>query len=145
MQDLSSLNIGDYLAVRNRNRTTMRAEPTISYLIYKIIGRTKTQFKADNINNPMQTKTIRIADGMLIGESASTYLRAEPSTPEILAQHKAEKAALIRFRKARDSLNGLLGKELHQLNLTTEQMEHLGKAWAEVQAMGQQDHGSAQA
>lgn len=135
MTNLSHLNIGDHVAIPCRDSISFRHQPIISHLIYKITGRTKTQFKVANTNNPMQIKTIRIADGALIGERTSVYVRAEPAPPEILAQHEAQKAALIRFRQAQAGLQGLIGKELHQLSLTVEQMEHLGKAWAEVKAM----------
>lgn len=134
MQDLSSLNVGDFVAApsRQRNWINYKNQPILSHDIFRITKLTKTQIEAFCHS---ETVRIRISDGMFIGDQNRRYVRAAPATPEILALHQEQRAAIRRFTAAAASLRTLMGKELHQLQLTTEQMEHLGKAWAEVQAM----------
>lgn len=135
MQDLSSLNVGDFVAAPSRQRNRIN-QLSLSHDIFRITKLTKTRIEAFCHNG---TVRIRISDGLFIGDQNRRYVRATPATPEILALHQEQRAAICRFTAAAASLRTLMGKELHQMQLTTEQMEHLGKAWAEVQAMAPTD------
>lgn len=131
---LEHLQVGDKLAIctgweRFSGFSRMPAETRITHEILTITRRTPTQLQTSS------GCVVRIKDGMLIGHTAGMRVHATPATQELLEAHEAQKRALERWHAARSALGGLIGKELHQLRLSIEQIEHLAKAWAEVQAM----------
>lgn len=132
MADLSNINVGDKIAINNTSRSFHL--PRVSKEIWTVVRKTGTQLVC---TVPHQTgeKRFRIKDGHMIG--AESYLNfAEPATPEMIAQHEAQLDNLNRYRKAAEDLNSLIGKELHQLKLSTKQMEVLAAAWKLVREMG---------
>lgn len=137
MNDLTRLQPGDLIAIPNRNRDWTN-KPTIRHHIYRISKRTTTQAEATNIHATHMSVKVRVSDGKLVGQN---YVYAIEATPDLMAQHNKEVAALKRHNAARDRLSDLGGKHLHQLKLSAEQMEVLADAWERVKAMGQGSQG----
>lgn len=134
-QDLTHLKPGDKIAVQNKI-SGWQVGPVISQRVYRVTSTTETQAKASNINTgdtSMGSLRFRLSDGKVIGRD---YTYAIEATPAMLKEHAAQVAERKRWNAARKATDDLIGKELHQLNLTTAQLERLAAAWAEVKAMG---------
>jgi hypothetical protein len=74
----------------------------------------------------------RIEDGKQVGTS---YTYAVEVTPELLAEHTKQTEELARWRAAEKATDDLIGSPMHELKLTTDQLERLAAAWVEVKAM----------
>jgi len=139
-QNLSHLKVGDKVAKRasERDWNVMRNTPKLTYQIFTVTGRTKTQlkFKPFKHRNDME-EAIRVSDGMLVGSAGPDSQRVYfiEATDDIIKAHEAENKAIMRHKAACDGVNGLINRSHAFLDLTTEQLEALGKAWAEIQAM----------
>lgn len=130
MQDITHLKPGDKIAINNRGNSFGSHIPNVSYELFTITRTTETQIVAKNKNG--NEARFRRKDGAQVGEN---YINAVEATPDLLEEHKAQVAELKRWRAASDATCSLIGKELHQLKLTTEQLERLAIAWAEITAM----------
>ena len=130
MPDLTHLKPGDKIALRSRANSLRSHIPLVSHELFTITKTTPTQIAAKNEHG--HEARFRRKDGAQVGES---YINAVETTPDLLEEHKAQVAELKRWRAARDATDSLIGKELHQLKLTTDQLERLAIAWAEIQAM----------
>lgn len=128
--NLTHLNPGDKIAIKSRD-SSWRGVPRVSHAILTITKTTATQIAAENQYG--YEVRVRRDDGKKIGEE---YVYAVEATPEMLAEHDKQVAELNRWRAASKATDDLIGKELHQLKLTTAQLERLSAAWAEIKAMG---------
>lgn len=129
MPNLTHLKPGDYLATDNREYGSTPGRPRVSQTIWLIERETSTQLHAVSSGRPI---TVRKSDGKVIGQN---YASAVEATMEMREKHRAQVATLLRYRQANALVNDLLGKELHQLKLTTEQLEALADAWLKIKAM----------
>lgn len=135
-QNLSHLKVGDKIArlALERGWDASMASPVMTHVICVITGRTKSRLKFKS--HAGLEEAIRVDDGLQIGSSGDIrrvyFIEA---TPEMLEQHQAERLKIQRYRAAHKQTKSLIEKSHRQLNLTTEQLEALGKAWAEIQAM----------
>lgn len=127
--DLSHIKVGDKLALSERNRWQEHA-PTHRLLIVERV--TATQVCCLNAHGGGGEWRFRKSDGKQIGEN---YRYAEIVTPDLAADIDAKQNAYLRDRAARNLLNDLEGKHLHQLKLTLEQTEALAMAWTAIKAM----------
>ena len=103
--------------------------PKISYILYTVSRVTATQAIAVGQRGELR---VRLKDLAVVGEP---YARAAIVNEEMQAKHDAEVAELERWRAAHRATTDLIGYELHQLKLTTAQLEALAKAWGEIKAM----------
>jgi hypothetical protein len=126
MQNLSHINPGSKLAIPTDLWRAPRYLPIVSHRIITVGRKTETQ-----LISSCEDIRVRIKDGSVVGEE---YYAIE-ATPEIIAQRIAQIAKIDRYHMALKELVGLIGKSLTHLNLSTDQIEHLAKAWKEVQAM----------
>lgn len=139
-QNLSHLKMGDKVAKRALARSwdVMRSTPKLTHEIFEVTGRTKTQlkFKPFKHRNDLE-EAIRVSDGMLVGSAGPHSRRVYfiEATADIIKAHEVEKAAILRHQNACKAVDSLINKSYAFLDLTTEQLEALGKAWAEIQAM----------
>ena len=131
--DLSHLKVGDTIAIPNTERNWRSNTPPITHRLYRVTKRTPTQAEAVNVHDEHRVVRVRVSDGKQIGKN---YSRAVAATPDIIAQHNTEVAALNRWNKARARLGDLEGTQLRRHDLTIEQMEVLADAWDRVKAMG---------
>lgn len=139
MTDLSNIKPGDKLAIiSHSNRYMDRGAPHVTHVIFTVERKTQTQIVLSRGPNSSEAARVRIKDACVIGKP---YTKAVEATPEILAEHKAQVEALRHYRMTTSVLSDLMGKQLHQLNLSIQQIEHLAKAWEEVKAMGQKQEG----
>ena len=139
-QNLSHLKVGDKIACTKPARcwNAMQNSPRLSYEIFTITKRTKTQIKYKPFAHWDDLEyAARVIDGMRIGDEGAYSLRVYfiEATAEILERHEAEKCAILRHQNACKNVDSLIGKSHAFLDLTTEQLEALGKACAEIQAM----------
>lgn len=132
MNKLDHLTIGDFIRTPHRDsRYGYRRLPVISNEILEIIAQTATQFTAKSRGRVTEVR-VRKSDGKLIGKD---FEYAEPATAEQIAENESQIAAHNRYVRAYSEAQKIWDKPLHQLDLTTAQLERLAKAWAEVQAM----------
>ena len=125
-KSLEHLNVGEKIARRNPYRYAY-VTPCVDHEIHTITRKTPTQLITD--------RGIRVRhDGRLVGGS-SYFDIFEVATPEMIAENEKQLAARERYRKAVASVDDLINRPLHHLKLTTEQLERLAEAWAEVKAM----------
>ena len=139
-QNLSHLKVGDKVAKRAtaRDWNVMRNTPKLTHDIFTVTGRTKTQLKFKPFKHRNDREdAIRVSDGMLIGSAGPDSQRVYfiEATTDIIQAHEIEKAAILRHQNACRAVDSLINKSYAFLDLTTEQLEALGKAWAEIQAM----------
>ena len=118
---------GTVLALRERN--PISHWPRISHDLYSVGRLTATQAIAVG---PRGEIRVRLKDLGVVGEP---YQRAAIATEEIQARHTAEQAELKRFRAAYQQTDDLIGRPLHQLKLSTDQLEALADAWVKIKAM----------
>ena len=110
-------------------------QPTALLLVTRL---TATQAIAEHFGpGPVYSREpVRLRhDGRLIGGGGGMYAWAYRATQEDIDKVIADAHEAARYRAARERLGDLIGKELHQLKLTTGQLEHLAKAWEQVKAM----------
>lgn len=136
MPDLSHLKIGDHVAMPPESRR-QRGDPTpyVEHRLYQVTSKSPKQLRITNVHNASKVESVRQADGVVIGGRFREH--AIEATPEIIERYQAQCAARARYNEALRGLTDLLGREQHQLKLTTAQLEHLARAWAEVKAMGE--------
>ena len=139
-QNLSHLKVGDKVAqLRSavRHRSVPKNLPRFTYDVSSITARTKTRITIKPVPGVDDWETvIRVSDGKGVNDDDSfkgTYFIE--ATPEIIEKYEAEKLVILRYKRARLGVDSLIGKSDASLNLTTEQLEALGKAWVEIQAM----------
>lgn len=130
MADLSSVKVGDKLALRVKGSNWESYVPTHRILIVERV--TATQVGCRNALGGSGEWRFRKSDGKEVGED---YSYAEIATQELLDAQDALRAKRNRFTAACAQLNNLFGKERHQLKLSLEQLEALAKAWVDVQAL----------
>jgi hypothetical protein len=127
--DLSHLTIGQTVALRVRDGWTMPGRPRITHRLLVITKMTATMFEAQHSS---RTIKVRKKDGKVTGEDYTYVIEA---TPEIIAAYHATAALIARDQAAQRACQDLIDRPLHQLKLSTEQLEALGKAWTEIKAM----------
>lgn len=120
---------GDKLAHRIYDRWRVYG-PRVTYAILTVERITATLL----ICTDREGREVRVSRkrGTVVG----SYETVSPATPEILAQNEAEWGEVMRWSIAVTNTNDLIGRPLHQLKLTTAQLERLAASWAEVKAMG---------
>lgn len=128
--NLAHIKNGDKLAIPCRR--ALSHVPHFSHDIVTVHCVTATQL-VGTWRNGTEVRINR-KNGNVIGREY--YPLAEEVTPGLLARHEAEVSEYQRWRVAFTNTSDLIGKELHQLKLTTAQLERLAAAWAEVKAMG---------
>ena len=102
--------------------------PQISHVFYTVSRVTTTQAIA--IGDFNREIRVRLKDLGVVGE---TYARVVIATEDMLTRNAAQVAELARFRAAHELVaKDLIGKDLHQLKLTTKQLEALAKAWTDI-------------
>jgi hypothetical protein len=135
MSDLTHIQPGDKLAVFAR-AIGWANMPQVDREIATVLRVTKTQAVCTFDNRKDGEFRVRLNDGRQLGMSMPDFV---PATPEILAEHEAQKAEVRRYRAAANQLDSLLTKSLSNLELTTAQLEKLAAAWIEVQAMKEKE------
>lgn len=118
---------GTVLALSERN--PISHWPQVSHALYTVSRVTPTQAIAVGERGEIR---VRRSDLGVVGQS---YARAAIATDEIQAKHAAQKRELARFRAAYRQTDDLIDRPLHQLNLSTEQLEALAAAWVRIKAM----------
>ena len=104
--------------------------PKVSNALYTVSRVTPTQAIAAGSNG--EEIRVRIKDIGLIGKG---YKRAAIADDEIQAEHAAQMNELARFRSAYRQTDDLISRPLHQLKLSTDQLEALATAWVQIKAM----------
>lgn len=123
---LKDLTVGDKIFKKTPYRNAYDFMPCVDHEIHTIVRTTPTQLITD--------RGIRVRhDGRPVG--GSYFNNFEVATPEMIAENEKQLAARERYRKAVASVDDLINRPLHHLKLTTEQLERLAEAWAEVKAM----------
>lgn len=130
MPDLTHLKPGDKIAFSSRANSWRSHIPLVSHELFTITKTTPTQIAAKNEHG--HEARVRRSDGALIG---GRYSGAIEATPDLIAEHEEQVSMHTRWNEAQKATDSLIGKELHQLKLTTDQLERLAIAWAEIQAM----------
>ena len=130
MKNLSELEIGDKVAISNKSNGFGSHVPKVDYVICTVTKTTETQAILKGYYGG--DVKIRKSDGKLFGEN---YTYARYADDDLLAKHSSQIAELKRWRTARDAIGDLIGKELHQLNLSTAQIEKLAQAWTDIKNM----------
>lgn len=104
--------------------------PKVSQWLYTVSRLTATQAIAVGERGELR---VHLKNLRVVGKD---YTHAAIATEQMQERHAAEKAELARFNAAHALVaRDLIGKELHQLKLTTAQLEALAKAWVEIKAM----------
>lgn len=119
---------GTVLALSNRN--PISHWPQVSHALYTVSRVTATQAIA--VGKAGDEIRVRLKDLGLVGGG---YTRVAVATEAMQAKHAAQVAESERFSAAYRLVADLIGRELHQLKLTTAQLEALAKAWGEIKAM----------
>ena len=119
---------GTVLAVGERNRG-IGHWPKVTQHLYTVSRLTATQAIAVGERGEIR---VHLKNLRVVGQD---YTYAGIATEALQAKHAAQVAELARFRAANALVADLIGKELHQLNLTTAQLEALAKAWVDIKAM----------
>lgn len=127
-QDLTHIAPGDQIAMENRTRWAAHM-PSLTYSVFLVERVTATQIVCKRGKEELR---FRRKDGCKVGD---VFCSAFQATHEIIETHHREFKELHRWRLAVNSLDGLLDKSLSQLKLSTEQLEKLAEAWAEIQKM----------
>lgn len=130
MSRITHIGIGEHIRIQRRGGH-WQIGPVITHDILQVTAQTATQVTAKNISSAAQYK-VRRSDGKVIGRD---YDYAEPATAEHIAEYHNQSAASDRHRAAYFRVLRMWDKPVHQLDLNTDQLEHLAKAWDEVQAM----------
>ena len=125
-QDLTHISAGDKIAVDHSGRRPSHA-PQVTHHVFLVDRVTATQIVCMNGRSEIR---FRRKDGGQIGES---FCHAILATNEILETNSKEVAELQRWRSAVSALDSLIDKPLHKLGLSTDQLEKLAAAWAEIQ------------
>lgn len=124
----SNIQPGTVLYLRARN--PISHYPQVSHRLYTVSRVTPTQAIAVGDSGEIR---VRLSDLKVIGED---YCTAGIASDELQARHAAEVQLLERFRAAHRLVADLIGKEMHQLKLSTAQLEALAAAWVQVKSMG---------
>lgn len=119
---------GTVLAAAHRHYQSKHV-PHITHDLYTVSRLTPTQAVAVGEAGEIR---VRLNNLRVVG---TAFARIAVATPEIRERNAAEKAELQRWNAACRLLADLVGKELHQLNLSTAQLEALAQAWQHVKAM----------
>lgn len=119
---------GAVLALSDRSNPP-RHYPRVTHSLWTVSRVTPTQAIAASQRGEIR---VRLEDLKVIGED---YTRAAIASEEMQAQHADQVQELSRFRAAVAATDDLIDRPLHQLKLSTAQMEALAKAWAEIKAM----------
>lgn len=127
-QNLTHLKTGDKIAIQRIGFSSH--VPRVGCWILTISKITPKQIVAGHPGK-QQFRFLR-ETGKKVGED---YVYAVEATPEILAKHDQQLAELNRWTEAQRATFDLIDKDLHQLNLSTDQLERLAAAWAEIKAM----------
>jgi hypothetical protein len=135
MSDLTHIKPGDKIAAFSSSIGWANL-PKVSHEIATVLRVTKTQAVCLFNSRKDGEFKVRLHDGRKVGTFMTDFV---PATPEILAEHEAQKAEVRRYRAAANQLNSLIGKSLSNLELTTAQLEKLAAAWIEVQAMKEKE------
>lgn len=121
---------GDALAVAERNRG-IDNWPKISRSFY-----TASHPSANQAIAPGEYgKIYALLKDICVASKVRT--RVAISTEKMQAERMGQAAELARLHAAYKATADLIGRELRQLKLTTEQLEALAKAWVEIKAMAQ--------
>lgn len=120
---------GTVLATSASNPWGMSHWPKVSQSFFTVSRLTATQAIAVGERGEIR---VHLKNLRLVGQD---YCYAAIATKAMQARHAAEVAELARWRAAWDATDDLIGKELHQLKLTTAQLEALADAWTKIKAM----------
>lgn len=119
---------GTVLALNERN--PLSYYPQVTHSLWTVSRVTPTQAIVASQYGEIR---VRLEDLKVIGKE---YTRAAIASEEMQAQHAAQVQELSRFRAAVAQTDDLIDRPLHQLKLSTAQLEALAKAWTEIKAMG---------
>lgn len=128
--NLTHIKPGDKLAIP-LGRRVWSGVPHVSHDIVVVNRVTATQL----VGTGRDGSEVRVnrETGKILGGIPGHAIEA---TPELLAQNEAEVSENHRWHIADINTRDLIGKDLHQLKLTTAHLERLAVAWSEVKAMG---------
>ncbi len=126
MPSIESAKVGDKLATRARN-PNWGGVPHVEHEILVVSKLTATLLAASKPGS-LTERRFRRKDGMEINGSARHYTSAELLTPELLAEHESQTAALARWQKANRRL-AAVEQALKSRDLTVEQMEAIAAAY----------------
>ena len=122
---------GTILAVQQRDKSFLtRNWPKVSHALYTVSRVTATQAIAAGSSGEIR---VRVKDMKVIGMD---YTSATVADKRIQAEHAAQMNELARFKAAHRQTEDLVNRQLlHQLKLSTDQLEALAKAWTEIKEM----------
>lgn len=129
MTNKHNIRPGTVLALSQNERGLLSHYPRVTHSLWTVSRVTPTQAIAASQYGEIR---VRLEDLKVVGKD---YERAAIASEKMQAEHAAQLQELSRFRAAVKATDDLIGRELHQLKLNTEQMEALAKAWAEIKAM----------
>jgi len=122
---------GTVLAVAERNHGISHW-PKVTQSLYTVSRLTATQAIAVGEHGELR---VHLKNLRVVGQD---YTYAGIATEELQAKHAAQIAEVARYRAADALVADLIDRPMHQLKLTTEQLEALAKAWVEIKAMAPQ-------
>lgn len=128
MTTTPDIRLGTVLAVGERNHS-IGHWPKVMHNLYTVSRLTATQAIAVGARGEIR---VHLKNLRVVGQD---YTYAAIASDELQAKHAAQVAELARFRAAGALVADLIGRHLHQLNLTTAQLEALAKAWVDIKAM----------
>lgn len=125
-KELTHISAGDKIAINNNSRLHSHV-PHVTHHVFLVDRVTATQIVCIDRGTEIR---FRRKDGCQVGE----YFRhAIQATSEILEKNGKEVAELQRWRSAVSALDSLIDKPLNKLGLSTDQLEKLAAAWADIQ------------
>ncbi len=127
MTTAQNIQPGTILAFPERN--PISHWPKISHVLYTVSRVTATQAIAVGLRGEIR---MRLKDLSVVGEP---YARVAIVDEEMQAKHDAEVTEYQRYRAANALVCDLIGRPMHQLKLTTAQLEALADAWVKIKAM----------
>lgn len=119
---------GAVLAVAERSHGISHW-PKVTNNLYTVSRLTATQAIAVGAHGEIR---VHLKNLRVVGED---YTYAAIASDELQARHAAQVAEVARYSAANKLVDDLIGRHLHQLKLTTEQLETLAKAWVKIKAM----------
>lgn len=128
MTAMPDIHPGAVLAVAERSRG-IGHWPKVTQRLYTVSRLTATQAIAVGEYGEIR---VHLKNLRVVGED---YTYAAIATEALQAKHAAQVAEVARYSAASALVDDLIGRPMHQLKLTTKQLEALAKAWVEIKAM----------
>ena len=127
MKNKHNIHTGTVLALKERSYISHY--PHVTHSLWIVTRVTQTQAIAESRGEEMR---VRLEDLKVVGKN---YTRAAIASEEMQAEHADQVQELSRFRAAVKATDDLIGCELHDLNLSTAQLEAMAKAWGDIKLM----------